>query len=499
MTDIFISYAKEDRERVRSLVAVFERQGLSVWWDREIAAGRDFRDVIDQEIRAARCMVVVWSKHANASKWVRDEADEGQRRGLLIPVLFDNVLPPMGFRGIQAADLTQWQGDPDDATIKQLLDDVAPVVQRTAQASPGDEHEPRIEPEPARPPDATPPWDQPQRPSAIPRDWWKTTSARWIGIAAVALLVIVWILTRPTGSVPREPVPTKPTEGAAVVPNPAPAATSSPTAPLPAPVPAEPPPGEYFVLPAVGKQPDTQLRLVKADERRNQITDDDDWWVANRLQRPTYTVPNPFRQVTGDLPASVPPRYQNRMVVKVIRGTPLLAIYGENFSEGRYLLAIDPASGHSRFSFDFSLYEWPPSFVRADKEFVQMATEWAQVEHDILYVAHAHSTYAHSSNGYNAFITAIDVPSNRILWRSQPLVNNAGNFVIKDDAIIAGYGFSGEKDYLYVLNKGDGRVVQQIAVRSGPSNLIERDNRLYARTYDTDYVFEFTSAPVMGR
>jgi hypothetical protein len=43
---------------------------------------------------------------------------------------------------------------------------------------------------------------------------------------------------------------------------------------------------------------------------------------------------------------------------------------------------------------------------------------------------------------------AIDIPSNRILWRSQPLVNNAGNFVIKDDAIIAGYTFSGEKDCL---------------------------------------------------
>jgi hypothetical protein len=47
MTDIFISYAKEDRERVRSLVAVFENHGFSVWWDREIAAGRDFRAVID--------------------------------------------------------------------------------------------------------------------------------------------------------------------------------------------------------------------------------------------------------------------------------------------------------------------------------------------------------------------------------------------------------------------------------------------------------------------
>ena len=53
MTDIFISYAREDRERVQALVAALEHSGFSVWWDREIAAGRDFRAVIDQQLRAA--------------------------------------------------------------------------------------------------------------------------------------------------------------------------------------------------------------------------------------------------------------------------------------------------------------------------------------------------------------------------------------------------------------------------------------------------------------
>ena len=492
MTDIFISYAREDRERVQALVAALEHNGFSVWWDREIAAGRDFRAVIDQQLRAARCVVVVWSAHANTSQWVCDEADDGRRRGILVPVLFDHEPPPMGFRGIQAADLTGWNGDAADATIKQLLEDLSPVVRQGASSRQAADEAPSPGLERPRPS---------SRASAhfLSRLWWQSRRTSLIAIALLAAIGIAWVLMRPTASQPSETgrgaTDVSKSSGAVA------AAPSSKPPALPAPVGAEPPPSEYFVLPSLGPQADTPLRLTRRDDRRNQITDDDDWWVANRLQRPTYTVPNPFRQEVGDLPDIVPPRYQELMVVKLIRGNPLLAIYGSKLSEGRYLLAIDSGNGRPLFAFDFSLYEWPPSFVRADKPYVRMRIEWAQVSHDILYVAHSHSTYARSSNGFNAYITAIDVPSNRILWRSQPLVANAANFVIKDDAIISGYGFTEEKDYLYVLNKGDGRVVQQVPLKSGPSSLIERDDRLYVRTYDTDYVFDFASSrtPAVGQ
>ncbi|MCZ6871640.1 MAG: TIR domain-containing protein [Gammaproteobacteria bacterium] len=36
MADIFLSYASEDRERVRPLVAALETGGFSVWWDSDI-------------------------------------------------------------------------------------------------------------------------------------------------------------------------------------------------------------------------------------------------------------------------------------------------------------------------------------------------------------------------------------------------------------------------------------------------------------------------------
>ena len=48
MSDIFVSYAREDRAKVRPLAEALERQGWSVWWDPAIPTGRRFDRVIDE-------------------------------------------------------------------------------------------------------------------------------------------------------------------------------------------------------------------------------------------------------------------------------------------------------------------------------------------------------------------------------------------------------------------------------------------------------------------
>jgi hypothetical protein len=42
MVDVFISYAREDRERTGRLVDALASEGLDVWWDNRIAAGERF-------------------------------------------------------------------------------------------------------------------------------------------------------------------------------------------------------------------------------------------------------------------------------------------------------------------------------------------------------------------------------------------------------------------------------------------------------------------------
>ena len=76
MADIFISYAAEDRERVRPLVTALESQGYSVWWDGRIGIGNSFDRVIEYELDLASVVVVMWSEHSGESDWVRNEAEE---------------------------------------------------------------------------------------------------------------------------------------------------------------------------------------------------------------------------------------------------------------------------------------------------------------------------------------------------------------------------------------------------------------------------------------
>jgi hypothetical protein len=139
MSDIFISYASEERARVLPLVSALEKNGWSVFWDRTIPAGKTWRQVIGSEIRACRSVLVVWTENSIASEWVLEEAETGKRRGILIPVLLDNVEPPFGFGNIQAANLTAWNGDSSSPTFIHLVADIttivgqAPTVVREAQ------------------------------------------------------------------------------------------------------------------------------------------------------------------------------------------------------------------------------------------------------------------------------------------------------------------------------------------------------------------------------
>jgi hypothetical protein len=128
VSDIFISYASEDRARVAPLAAALSGQGWSVWWDRSISAGRNFDEVIETELGAARVVIVAWSHESVQSRWVRAEAQEGLDHNKLIPVFLDEVLPPLIFRAIQAISLVAWNGKETAQDFKKLVTDIGNIL-----------------------------------------------------------------------------------------------------------------------------------------------------------------------------------------------------------------------------------------------------------------------------------------------------------------------------------------------------------------------------------
>jgi len=121
MADVFIGYARLDREAIEKLASAIEAAGYAVWWDRQIIAGAEFSRDIERELDAAKAVIIAWSRHANASPWVKDEAAVARDQSKLVPVSLDLEPPPMGFRQYQAIDFSRWKGQPDSPAVEDLV------------------------------------------------------------------------------------------------------------------------------------------------------------------------------------------------------------------------------------------------------------------------------------------------------------------------------------------------------------------------------------------
>jgi hypothetical protein len=97
VTDIFISYAREDRDVAGRIAEALTERGFKVWWDWELIGGDNYRFKIREVIGEAKKSIVLWSRHSIMSAFVIDEASEAKKHGKLIPVSIDGSDPPFGF------------------------------------------------------------------------------------------------------------------------------------------------------------------------------------------------------------------------------------------------------------------------------------------------------------------------------------------------------------------------------------------------------------------
>lgn len=142
MADIFLSYAREDRERVAPIQMALETLGLSLFVDVDggVQAGDSFPQRIADAAMRSKVVLACWTPHALTRPWCRREcllALEGQK---LVPVALAQLTAAdlKEFIDVSYEDLTDYTGQPQHFGWSQALRAVARVIEIWAEAHPQD-------------------------------------------------------------------------------------------------------------------------------------------------------------------------------------------------------------------------------------------------------------------------------------------------------------------------------------------------------------------------
>ena len=126
MSEVYIVYSRDDVNQAEQLVTLLSAR-WKVWWDDTIVG--DFSTVIEREIPNTKCVVLLLSRTARESSYVKDELRLARQHS--IPILLakiEETNAPYGFLGLSAVDILNWTGEPDHPGIRQLFRKISTIT-----------------------------------------------------------------------------------------------------------------------------------------------------------------------------------------------------------------------------------------------------------------------------------------------------------------------------------------------------------------------------------
>lgn len=106
-----------------------------------------------------------------------------------------------------------------------------------------------------------------------------------------------------------------------------------------------------------------------------------------------------------------------------------------------------------------------------------------------VYFNEACATYSSEANGECSALVRLDPEWQEVDWRTPPLTSN-NIFILSDPYVIAGYGFTSEPDFIYLIDQSTGSIVATAELDSAHEYMEIVNGRLVVVTYSNVYTFE---------
>ena len=170
--------------------------------------------------------------------------------------------------------------------------------------------------------------------------------------------------------------------------------------------------------------------------------------------------------------------YDSKGLSLPMTGTDWNSFYDDNYQylwSGEELYIFENGTGNCLYVLTYPTDKW---YINGNN---------ACLRDGIFYGASVTNGYAQPDT---CFMFAYDLEDNKLLWRSADQTYNSMNFIVKDNVIICGYGFTSEDDYLYQLDLHTGEILSSLKLKKQPDLLVYQDHMLYVHTYSYNYTIE---------
>lgn len=170
--------------------------------------------------------------------------------------------------------------------------------------------------------------------------------------------------------------------------------------------------------------------------------------------------------------------YDSKGLSLPMTGTDWNSFYDDNYQylwSGEELYIFENGTGNCLYVLTYPTDKW---YINGNN---------ACLRDGIFYGASVTNGYAQPDT---CFMFAYDLEDNKLLWRSADQTYNSMNFIVKDNVILCGYGFTSEDDYLYQLDLHTGEILSRLKLKKQADLLVYQDHMLYVHTYSYNYTIE---------